>query len=288
MNSPSYNKPILQNEEPIYILLPVHNRVAITLKFIDCLLQQTYENFQLILIDDGSIDGTSEAVKKKLKNVDIISGDGNLWWAGCLNKGFDWLEANNISEDSIVLIINDDVIFDANFIHIGINLLKQNEKTLLLSRFRNKESGKTIETGMFADFSKLHFTTATSPEKINCLSTRGLFLYWRDIKKIGHFNSRLLPHYGSDYEYTIRAYRKGYKLVTSDQLSLIYDVDRVNPINKDAGSFQLNIIKMFDRRYVMNPLVWTKLVLLTSPWQWLLPNLIRVWYRTFKSLAFST
>ncbi|MCK5537931.1 MAG: glycosyltransferase family 2 protein, partial [Bacteroidales bacterium] len=38
----------------IYIILPVHNRKKITEKFIKCLVKQTYQDFKLILVDDGS------------------------------------------------------------------------------------------------------------------------------------------------------------------------------------------------------------------------------------------
>ena len=47
----------------LYILLPVHNRCDITREFIDCLKAQTFQDYHLVLIDDGSTDGTEQMVR---------------------------------------------------------------------------------------------------------------------------------------------------------------------------------------------------------------------------------
>ena len=56
-------------QSAIYILLPVHNRVEITTRFCECLLLQSYANYKLILIDDGSTDGTADVVKSIVSNT---------------------------------------------------------------------------------------------------------------------------------------------------------------------------------------------------------------------------
>ena len=96
----------------IHIIVPVHNRSKITNKFADCLLQQTFQNYNFILVDDGSIDDTVKSIKKKIKNLTLLKGDGNLWWAGGIQLGIDWLKKNIKNKSEIVLITNDDIIFD--------------------------------------------------------------------------------------------------------------------------------------------------------------------------------
>ena len=99
----------------IHVILPVHNRVATTKKFIECLQQQTYRNFQLILVDDGSNDGTTEYVKGQVDDVIVLTGNGNLWWAGALHKAYKHLKAIDARNDDLVWIINDDVIFEPQY-----------------------------------------------------------------------------------------------------------------------------------------------------------------------------
>ena len=94
----------------LYVLLPVHNRITITDGFIACLLSQTFKNYHLILIDDGSNDGTSEMVRSKVPNLTIIRGQGDWWWAGSLQQGLNCLKSQQLSNDDLVLFINDDFL----------------------------------------------------------------------------------------------------------------------------------------------------------------------------------
>lgn len=94
----------------IYIITAVHNRRAITESFIDQLLKQTYKVFVLIIVDDGSTDGTSEMIKSKINDAVIIRGNGNLWWGGALHKAYKWIKQNALT-DAYVMIANDDIFF---------------------------------------------------------------------------------------------------------------------------------------------------------------------------------
>lgn len=46
------------------VIMPTHNRKTLITKAIDSLLVQTYQNFELIIIDDGSSDGTEDFLKQ--------------------------------------------------------------------------------------------------------------------------------------------------------------------------------------------------------------------------------
>ena len=44
----------------ISIIMPVYNRENIVMNAVNSVLSQTYENFELLIVDDASTDGTTE------------------------------------------------------------------------------------------------------------------------------------------------------------------------------------------------------------------------------------
>lgn len=55
----------------IAVILPVYNRRATVSQSIESVLAQTFSDFQLIIIDDGSVDGTDEVIRPYLANPKI-------------------------------------------------------------------------------------------------------------------------------------------------------------------------------------------------------------------------
>lgn len=260
----------------VYILLPVHNRRAITEKFIDCLIAQSYSNYHLILIDDGSTDGTDEMVREKIDNLTIIKGSGNWWWAGSLQQGVDWLKQNGVEDRDAIVFMNDDVTFEQDFLQVAVNLLDQ-QVGMLLPQVLNEKTGHPEESGVEADMKKLIFITATSPGKINCLPTRGLFMRMSDLRRVGDFYPRLLPHYLSDYEFTIRANRMGVSLLTSPKLLIRLDNEATGFRSFEGLSFLDFVRRYFSKRSASNPIYWTTFILLTSPKSYIPWNVLKVW-----------
>jgi GT2 family glycosyltransferase len=206
---------VLPNLPMCYILLPVHNRRPVTAQFMADLLQQRHAHYHLVLIDDGCQDGTVEMVKAELLQADlaqslsppqltVLHGQGNWWWAGSLQQGIDWLQQQSLLPETVILMINDDVRIDPDFLATGLALLAQSPHTLLQA-----EGNNLFDRGVKADLNRLTFEPASEPSEINCLTTRGLFLRWQDLQQIGGFYPRWLPHYLSDFEFTLRAHRRG-------------------------------------------------------------------------------
>jgi glycosyltransferase involved in cell wall biosynthesis len=59
----------------ISIIIPTYNRAALLGKAIDSVLKQTYGNFQLIIVDDGSDDDTGLMIKGAYPQVEYILQD---------------------------------------------------------------------------------------------------------------------------------------------------------------------------------------------------------------------
>ena len=64
----------------VHGVMPVHNNVERTLDCLECLTRQTYKRLRILIIDDGSTDGTAAEVRARYPDVEVLSGNGSLWW----------------------------------------------------------------------------------------------------------------------------------------------------------------------------------------------------------------
>lgn len=268
----------------VYIILPVHNRKEITRTFILCLLKQTYQNYHLILVDDGSVDGTAEMVRSYLPDATILTGTGNWWWGGSLQQGYQWIKKHVIEKNDVVLIENDDVEFESEYLQKGLDYITRFPETLLLSHAIGKQSGRLIDVGVVADWRKMTFDQANSLEEINCLSTRGLFMTVDSFMKTRGFKPTLLPHYGSDYEFTIRAKRKGLRLASDKTVKILMNEETTGIHQLKEKSLRKYLKKIFSKRATGNPVYFSSFILLSCPAPLIPYNLFRVWAGFVKNL----
>ena len=79
------------DEKPLVsIILPVYNRAHVVSHAINSVLNQTYENFELIIVDDGSIDSSVEVIKSfKDDRIKLISNKINKGVSKSRNIGLE-------------------------------------------------------------------------------------------------------------------------------------------------------------------------------------------------------
>jgi GT2 family glycosyltransferase len=212
-------------------------------------------------------------VKNEIPDCTIIRGKGDWWWGGALHQGYKWIRNKKEHSDSFVLILNDDTEFETDFLRKGINIIKNIPGTIIQAEPYGKRSGKLSGQGMYFDFKKLSFLPAQKSQEINCLTTRGLLMHTKDFIKIGGFYPRILPHYLSDMEYTIRASQKGLKLITHPEFKLIMLEDETGYGEVNELSFKLFLKKHYAFKNMMNPIHWIAFVFLICPFPYNFKNL---------------
>jgi GT2 family glycosyltransferase len=73
------------------ILIPVHNRRETTLRALEWLEVDGVASWSVILVvDDGSTDGTAESIARNHAHIKLLRGDGTWWWGGAIRRGMEW------------------------------------------------------------------------------------------------------------------------------------------------------------------------------------------------------
>ncbi len=76
----------------ISVVMPTYNRIDLLPRSIESILNQTYKDFEFIIVDDGSTDGSVSLIRdyqKKDKRIRLIQNDKNRGISYSRNRGMD-------------------------------------------------------------------------------------------------------------------------------------------------------------------------------------------------------
>ncbi len=218
------------DKENIYIIIPVHNRKAITLMCLETLKNNgDLEQYQIVIVDDGSTDGTSQAITEQYPNVIILPGDGNLWWTGAMKLGMEYAHQQNAD---YIIWLNDDCNVPSRMINALLSFANNHFKGIIGGQGINKNSPHNILFGgKIKTWQGYRFHQAISNEILPCdLLSGNIVCFPRSlIDDIGYPNPNVTPHYGGDSLYLIRAIKAGYSLYVDGRYN-IYDISSNSPL----------------------------------------------------------
>jgi len=104
----------------VSIVLPTYNRAVFIREAIDSVLKQTYTNWELLVVDDGSTDNTAELLAQiKDERVQILHTPTRLWATGTRNFGL-----KNATGELVAFIDSDD-LWAASKLQKQVDALRQ-------------------------------------------------------------------------------------------------------------------------------------------------------------------
>jgi glycosyltransferase involved in cell wall biosynthesis len=181
----------------ISIVLPVYNGEKYLSEAIESVIKQTFSDWELILVDDGSSDKTIdifEYYEKKDRRIRVIKNAGNIGLPESLNRGFaeargeyfTWTSCDNCYKENALSEMHtflDDNI-DVSMVYAGYTLMK-------------------------SDGSKLYICGEYEYENLMYRNIIGAcFLYRRSIaNRVGKYDVDLFL--AEDWDYWLRIYQEG-------------------------------------------------------------------------------
>jgi len=119
-------------ENNVSIVMPSYNSAKFIEKSIDSVLNQTYKNWELLVIDDCSPDNSLELVKKYTQidsRIKLITNEKNLGVAESRNRG--------LSEATFpyVAFLDSDDVWDKNKLEVQVNFMIENKAAISFTQY---------------------------------------------------------------------------------------------------------------------------------------------------------
>ncbi len=172
------------NKPLVSIIIPAYNKGSYTIKAIKSVLSQTYNNIELIVINDGSTDDTHELLKKIIDKRFIFYDIKNSGACTARNYGInksngkylsfldcdDTYEKNKIEKSISVLERNKDY----KFVYTDVNFIDKNDNIVgKTPQYRNHPgSGFIAKKLILCDF---NITNSTLLMRKECIEIIGNF-----------------------------------------------------------------------------------------------------------------
>lgn len=243
----------------IAVLIPVFNGIAFTSKCLNGLYKIISEKhwsqaeFQIIVIDDGSNDGTGEWIKNNYPQTTVLQGDGNLWWSGGINKGTKY--AIDVFNCDYLLWWNNDITPSPDYFE-NLEILLINESPEIagskiyyahdpqlvwsMGGIFDSRNGKKYMTGMnHKDSEKFNVVY-----NADWLPGMGTILKRSVHDIIGMLDAKNFPQYHGDSDFTIRAKLSGYEIKVYPQLKIWNDKSNSGLLHR--GRFKLLLRSLRD------------------------------------------
>lgn len=202
------------------IIVPVYNVEEYLEQCLNSILHQTYQNFEIILIDDGSTDnspGICEIFKSQFEDKIMMIHQANKGLSGARNTGL-----NHATGDYILFIDSDD--------YIKPTMLEEIESKTKLNpdmiAFQHAVDGKDDEKKHHLDITEN--TELTGQDfLLQCINQNGMFMMvWKYAYKHSFVERNYFRfHEGiihEDEEWTVKALCKAHTLIFINQAFYIY------------------------------------------------------------------
>jgi glycosyltransferase involved in cell wall biosynthesis len=240
MNHSSLDNPLLS------VLMPVYNGETYLAEAIESILNQTYSNFEFIIINDGSTDESKRTIKSYTDDrIHYVENEKNLGLITCLNNGIE------LAKGHYILRMDADDFSYPNRFEKQMSFMQMNPDIDISGTWFLKSDRVTKNTN----------PTTFEACKLNLINNTVLCHPSVILRKISILNADIkFKHsalHAEDYQFWIDAIKAGLKISNLPELLLNYRIHpmQISSAKKDIQKNTVNAVRIDYARFIFGEVI---------------------------------
>ncbi|MDF1516126.1 MAG: glycosyltransferase family 2 protein, partial [Anaerolineae bacterium] len=208
------------------------NQKQDTLHCLASLQKMTYANFDLLLVDNGSVDGTATAVREQYPDVSVIENAENLGFPGGFNVGLRYAISQ---EADYIFMINNDTFVDPSLLDYLVQYANEPEIGMVSPKIYYAEKPNRIWSvgGIRHPLTYEMTAKGDNSEDLGQWDTVidrdylvgcALLMSRKMLEDVGLLDEGYFPIYYEDMDLCLRVRQAGYRLLLVPQAQMWHKV----------------------------------------------------------------
>jgi GT2 family glycosyltransferase len=194
-------------EPLVYIIIINYYGRELLRRCLQSLRKTRYNNYRVLVVDNGSKDGSVEMVREMFPEVEIIALPRNLGYAKANNYGV--VYALKREAKYVVLLNNDTEILDPLWLYLAVKIMERHEDIGILGFNLILPNGRSQQ-----------YSDKIKPWEVGEVSFAATFIRAQIFRKVGYLDPEYYIGYAEDTDFCYRVRYHGFRVVYVPQIKI--------------------------------------------------------------------